>query len=56
MCAGAAPGDAPQVDADAPVTEAISLISGGAQVLSVRENGVEIGVIGAGEVVAALDG
>jgi len=56
MCAGAAPGDAPQVEADAPVTEAISLISGGAQVLSVRENGVEIGVIGAGEVVAALDG
>jgi len=56
MQAGTAPEGAPSVDADAPVTEAIALISGGAEVLSVREHGTEIGVIGAGEVVAALAG
>ncbi|MGR3454353.1 choline ABC transporter ATP-binding protein [Pseudooceanicola sp.] len=56
MRGGAAPEGAAQVDADAPVTEAIALISGGAEVLSVREHGTEIGVIGAGEVVAALAG
>lgn len=56
MQAGTAPEGAPSVDADAPVTEAIALISGGAEVLSVREAGVAIGVIGAGAVVAALAG
>jgi len=56
MQAGTAPEGAPSVDADAPVTEAIALISGGAEVLSVREAGVAVGVIGAGAVVAALAG